>query len=152
MKWEPDSIAEFPQAGTSRGMPSFLSAVGRGLRNRCPVCGEGPVFKGYLGLVPECAHCGTPLGRLRADDAPPYFTILLVGHLLVPGVLWVEKTWQPAMWLHMAVWLPLFTILCTLALRPVKGAVVGWMVTLGFTGEEHGPAPVPVSRPASLDG
>ena len=143
MKWEPDNIAGSPRAGSSRGLPSSLSAVGRGLCNRCPVCGKGPVFKGYLGVVPECAHCGTPLGRLRADDAPPYFTILLVGHLLVPGVLWVERTWQPAMWLHMAVWLPLFTILCTLALRPVKGAVVGWMVTLGFTGEEHGPIPLP---------
>jgi uncharacterized protein (DUF983 family) len=143
MKWEPDNIAGSPQAGNSRGLPSSLSAVGRGLCNRCPACGKGPVFKDYLGVVPECAHCGTPLGRLRADDAPPYFTILLVGHLLVPGVFWVEKVWEPAMWLHMAVWLPLFTILCTLALRPVKGAVVGWMVTLGFTGEEHGPIPVP---------
>jgi uncharacterized protein (DUF983 family) len=152
MKWEPDSFAASMPRGASQGLPSFLTAVGRGLRNRCPVCGEAPVFQGFLRVVPECGHCGTPLGRLRADDAPPYFTILLVGHLLVPGVLWVEKVWEPAMWLHMVVWLPLFTILCTLVLRPVKGAVVGWMVTLGFTGEEHGPMPVPAPVPGRLDG
>jgi uncharacterized protein (DUF983 family) len=120
-------------------LPPLGLAVRRGLMNRCPVCGEGKVFAGYLAVVPQCAACGVPLGRLRADDAPPYFTIFLVGHLLVPGVLWVEKTWMPPMWLHMAVWLPLFTVLCMLMLRPIKGAVVGWMVTLGFTGDEHGP-------------
>ena len=131
---------------------SVTEGLLRGARMRCPNCGEGRLFERYLKVRPHCEACGHDNGHYRADDAPPYFTILLVGHLLVPGVLWVEKVWEPAMWLHMAVWLPLFTILCTLVLRPVKGAVVGWMVTLGFTGEEHGPAPVPVSRPASLDG
>ena len=92
----------------------------------------------------ECSHCHAPLGRLRADDAPPYFTIFLVGHVLVPLVLWVEKAYEPPMWLHMVVWLPLFTIICTVLLRPIKGAVVGWMSTLGFVSQEperrwHGP-------------
>jgi uncharacterized protein (DUF983 family) len=116
--------------------PSFLSAVGRGLCNRCPVCGEGPVFGGFLRVVPECAVCGAPLGRLRADDAPPYVVIFLVGHLLVPVVFWVERAYEPPMWLHMAVWLPLFAVLCTLLLRPAKGAVVGYMTRMGFLDEE----------------
>jgi uncharacterized protein (DUF983 family) len=107
-------------------------AVKRGLANRCPVCGAGRIFDGYLKVVPECAVCHAPLGKLRADDAPPYFTIFLVGHLLVPVVLWVEWRWMPPMWLHMTLWLPLFTILCMLILRPVKGATVGWMSRLGF--------------------
>ena len=55
----------------------------------------------------------------------------------MPGVLWVEKAYAPPMWLHMAVWLPLFAVLSTLLLRPVKGAVVGWMMRLGLTGAEH---------------
>jgi uncharacterized protein (DUF983 family) len=128
MRWEPDrAVGALPYTP-----PSFLAALGRGVRNRCPVCGEGKVFKGFLRVVPECAVCQAPLGQLRADDAPPYVVIFLVGHLLVPVVFWVEKNYQPPMWLHMAVWLPLFAVLCTAMLRPTKGAVVGYMVRMGF--------------------
>jgi uncharacterized protein (DUF983 family) len=120
-----------------RFVPAPLGkAIGRGVRNRCPYCGVGRVFAGYLTLVPECSNCHAPLARLRADDAPPYFTIFLVGHILVPPVFWVEKAYEPPMWVHMVVWLPLFTILCILLLRPIKGAVVGWMSTLGIVSVE----------------
>ncbi len=138
MKWEPERSAK----ALPYTQPLWVS-MRRGLHNRCPVCGEGHVFDGFLKVVPECSHCGAPLGRLRADDAPPYFTIFIAGHLLVPLALWVEKAYEPAMWLHMVVWLPLFTLLCTLMLRPVKGAVVGWMTSLGFMGEEPMPVPDP---------
>jgi len=141
MRWEPDRTPPaLPYAP-----PPFFTAIRRGAMNRCPVCGQGKVFAGYLRVVEECEVCHAPLGRLRADDAPPYFTILLVGHLLVPGVLMVEHAYMPPMWVHMAVWLPLFTLACLLLLRPVKGAVVGWMLKLGFTGAEHGPDPQPVA-------
>ena len=133
MRWEPDRAAP----ALSYQPPSFWTGVLRGAMNRCPVCGVGRVFQGYLRVVPACASCGAPLGALRADDAPPYFVIFIAGHLLLPVVLWVEKAYQPPMWVHMAVWLPLFAIVCTLLLRPVKGAVVGWMLRLGFTGQEH---------------
>ena len=76
--------------------------------------------------------------------APPYFTIFLVGHVLVPPVFWIEKAYEPPMWLHMVVWLPLFTILCMLLLRPIKGGVVGWMSTLGIDQEVAAPAAVRV--------
>ena len=69
---------------------------------------------------------------------------LIVGHVLVPIVFVVEKTWYPPMWLHMAIWLPLFAILSALFLRPVKGAVVAWMLRLGLTGTEQG-AQIPPS-------
>ncbi|WP_149538516.1 DUF983 domain-containing protein [Siccirubricoccus phaeus] len=132
MRWDASRLATPP----AYPPPPFSTAVGRGLGNHCPFCGKGRVFAGYLKVVPACANCGAPLGRLRADDAPPYFTIFLVGHLLVPGVFWVERNWQPPMWVHMAVWLPLFTLLCVALLRPVKGAVVGWMSALGFVEAE----------------
>jgi uncharacterized protein (DUF983 family) len=137
MRWTPPQARE--NTGAAAPMPGLLLAARRGLMNRCPNCGEGRVFAGYLRVAQECAVCHAPLGRLRADDAPPYFTIFLVGHLLVPGVLWVEKAYMPPMWLHMVVWLPLFAVLCTLLLRPIKGAVVGWMYTLGMAkdGEPH---------------
>ena len=124
-QWQPPGV-------TAPRTLSFPTLIGRGLRNRCPYCGVGKVFRGYLKVVDACSACGAPLGRLRADDAPPYFVILLVGHLVVPGVFMIERAYQPPMWLHMAVWLPLFTVLCMLALRPIKGAVVGWMFGLGM--------------------
>lgn len=139
-RWAPDR-AEPPQAYPR---PPFWTALGRGARNRCPVCGEGRVFRTFLGLVPECEHCGTPLGRLRPDDAAPYFVILIAGHVLLPPVFWVERHYMPPMWLHMAIWLPLFTIVCIVLLRPIKGAVVGWMSQLGFLVSA---APVPARAP-----
>ena len=136
--WAPDRAEPPPPYPR----PPFWTALGRGARNRCPVCGEGRVFKTFLGLVPKCENCGTPLGRLRPDDAAPYFVILIAGHILLPPVFWVERHWMPPMWLHMVIWLPLFTIVCTLLLRPVKGAVVGLLIRLGFTGDEHQPPPL----------
>ena len=137
MRWEPDrSAPALPYAQPD----SLWTAVSRGARNLCPCCGEGAVFAGYLKVAPACTACGAPLGRLRADDAPPYFTIFIAGHLLVPPVLWIERAYMPPMWLHMVVWLPLFAIACILLLRPIKGATLGWMVKLGFTGAEHGGA------------
>lgn len=144
MRWEPDRAA----GSLPYTPPSFLTGVGRGIRNRCPVCGEGKVFKGFLRVVPECAVCRAPLGQLRADDAPPYVVIFLVGHLLVPGVFWVERNYQPPMWLHMVVWLPLFAILCTALLRPVKGGVVGYMIRMGFLEKDEEPSGDRVEAPA----
>ncbi|MDQ1078555.1 uncharacterized protein (DUF983 family) [Pseudoroseomonas cervicalis] len=135
-RWEPARAAEPPPP-----LPPMTTLLARGARNRCPVCGEGPVFQGFLRVVPECAHCHTPLGRLRADDAPPYFTIFIVGHLLVPVIFWVEKAYEPPMWLHMAVWLPLFALISTLMLRPIKGATVGLMLRLGLMEDPQAEAP-----------
>ncbi|MCB4823218.1 DUF983 domain-containing protein [Roseicella aerolata] len=153
MRWTPESAATIaPNGATAAGpglaAPPLWVALRRGVANRCPFCGEGKVFAGFLKVVPECSHCHTPLGLLRADDAPPYFTIFLVGHLLVPPVFWVEKAWQPPMWLHMVIWLPLFAIACTLLLRPIKGGVVGWMSTLGFVAAEQEAAQAQALRQA----
>ncbi|MBC9179163.1 DUF983 domain-containing protein [Pseudoroseomonas ludipueritiae] len=141
-RWQPDRSAAEPPAD----QPSFLTMIGRGARNRCPVCGEGHVFRGFLTLAPACEHCGTDFSELRADDAPPYIVIFLVGHILVPLIFVVEKVWLPPMWLHMVVWLPLFALVSTLALRPVKGAVIGWMLRLGPTGDHHGVLPASTAR------
>ena len=96
------------------------------------------MFGKYLKVADSCDNCGEELHHHRADDAPPYFTILITGHVLVPGVLWIERAYMPPMWVHMAVWLPLFAIICTLLLRPIKGATMGWMMRLGMTGDEGG--------------
>ncbi|ONG51881.1 hypothetical protein BKE38_15325 [Pseudoroseomonas deserti] len=141
-RWEPHRS----QAERVAALPPLTTMLKRGAMNRCPVCGVGEVFAGYLVVVPACRHCDAPLGRVRADDAPPYFTIFIVGHVLLPGVFWVEKAYMPPMWLHMVVWLPLFTLACLVLLRPIKGATVGLMLRLGFGGDEDGPQERPQER------
>jgi uncharacterized protein (DUF983 family) len=117
-------------------------AMWRGFRQCCPACGEAGLYTGYLKSVDQCASCGAALHHQRADDAPPYFTMTMVAHLVIPGLLLVERIWRPPLWVHAAIWLPL-TILLTFWLMPrVKGAIIGlqWALRLhGFGG--HGDRP-----------
>lgn len=84
------------------------------------------MFAGYLKVRGDCAACGLDLGSYRSDDAPPYFTILIVGHIVGPLMLIAEQQAQPPEWLHALLWVPL-TLFLTLTLLPrIKGAVVGW--------------------------
>jgi uncharacterized protein (DUF983 family) len=89
------------------------------------------MFMGYLRLRPSCETCAAALEPHRADDAPMYFTVLLVGHIVVPLVLLVEQHYSPANWVHMALWLPL-TFALSLAILPrAKGSLVGLQWALG---------------------
>ena len=81
-----------PQAGVLRSMS-------RGWRRRCPRCGEGPVFRGYVKVRERCGACGLELHHHRADDAPPYFTILIVAHLVVPTMVLLQRVAAPQ-WRH----------------------------------------------------
>ena len=128
-RWQPDRRPVAPPWP----VPALSVAMWRGARGLCPACGQTRAFAGYLRVVPECHHCGAPLGSMRADDAPPYFTIMIVGHLLVPLMFWLETSVRPALWVHAAVWLPLSLVLTLALLRPVKGATLGLMLKLGLT-------------------
>ncbi|MFC3693611.1 DUF983 domain-containing protein [Chenggangzhangella methanolivorans] len=111
----------------------------RGAVLRCPACGEGRMFSAYLKVTPACASCGEELHHQRADDAPTYIVITIVAHVVVGALLWVEVAYQPPVWLHMAMWLPLTVILSLALLPPVKGALVGlqWALRMhGFGGED----------------
>ena len=92
------------------------------------------MFRKFMKVSNTCFHCGEELHHQRADDAPPYVTIFIVGHIMIPLVLVVERLWQPPYALHAALWLPL-TLGLTLGLMPVvKGAVVGLQWALGMHG------------------
>ena len=110
----------------------------RGLRKRCPCCGSGAIFKGYTAVNAYCATCGLALHHQRADDAPPYFTVIIVGHLVVPLTLVAEQLYAPPTWLQLALWLPL-TLVMSLSLLPrIKGALIGlqWANGMhGFSGQ-----------------
>ena len=128
VRWQPDRTPPAPPWP----VPSLFTALGRGLMGRCPVCGKGRIFDGFLRVVPECEHCGAPLGLARADDAPPYFTILIVGHIVIPAMLIVQKMYDPSSLMLSAIFLPLTLILSLGLLRPVKGATVGLMLSFNM--------------------
>jgi len=126
--WTPERSIETP----SWPVPPLTTALWRGVRCLCPACGETRAFNGYLSVVPECSNCGAPLGSFRADDAPPYFTIFIVGHILVPILYWVETEWRPNLGLMAAIFLPVALVMTLGLLRPVKGATLGLMLRLGM--------------------
>jgi uncharacterized protein (DUF983 family) len=101
------------------------TAIKRGLLGRCPHCGKGSLFGRYLKVVDRCEACGESYSEHRADDLPPYLTIIVVGHVVIPLVLSVQQAYQPPDWLQMAIWVPVTLILTLLLLQPMKGAVVG---------------------------
>jgi uncharacterized protein (DUF983 family) len=105
---------------------SLVRAIGRGLRCRCPNCGEGHMFRAFLKVVDRCPVCGTELFHQRADDAPPYFVMLIVGHIVVGLALMVEMEYSPPYWVHAALWGPLTIGLALGLLQPIKGAIVAW--------------------------
>lgn len=107
------------------GARDLKQAVLRGFRSRCPHCGEGRMFRAYLKVADHCPDCGEALHHQRADDAPPYFVMMIVGHVLIAGVAIVEDLWAPPTAVHLAIWLPLTIVLCLTLLQPVKGALVG---------------------------
>lgn len=103
---------------------SFFASLRRGFSRRCPQCGRGSLFRGYVKANDNCASCSLPFDPLRTDDVAPYFTIFIVGHVIVPLILVVEQQIAPPVWIQLAVWLPA-TLLLTLALLPyVKGAAM----------------------------
>ena len=126
-RWEPDRSTE-PNPWP---MPSLGTAIGRGLAGRCPACGRGKIFNGFLKVVGECSECRAPLGLARADDAPPYFTILIVGHIVIPLLFLVDKAQLPVLVMS-AIFLPLTLALAIGLIRPIKGGTVGLMLNLNM--------------------
>ena len=101
-------------------------AIRRGLFGRCPNCGQGKLFRKFLKVNDECPVCHEELRHHRADDAPAYLVILIVGHIVVPLALLVEKLYQPPHWLAFSIWLPLTLLMSLVLLQPIKGVVNGW--------------------------
>jgi uncharacterized protein (DUF983 family) len=120
--------------------PSVLTGMRRGLRHRCPNCGEGRLYRRYLKVEPDCEVCGHELGRYPADDGPAYFTILIIGHLFVAPLLIFPFIWKASPWLVVPLTiLPLAGL--TLVLLPrVKGVVIGALWAMGMRKAEDAPS------------
>ena len=104
---------------------STSNAMLRGLKQTCPSCGQGPLYKSYLKVADSCSHCGEELHHQRADDAPAYFTMFIVGHIVVGLVMMVEAAYAPEFWVHALIWPALLLALSLFLLPRIKGALVG---------------------------
>lgn len=124
---------------------SLRMAMARGASWRCPACGKGRLFRGFIKVADTCGHCGEAMHHQRADDAPAYFVIFVVGHLVAGLALSIEAAYRPEIWVHWVVLLPLALVLCILGLPTAKGALIGlqWAFRMhGFGGDAEAPAAV----------
>jgi uncharacterized protein (DUF983 family) len=120
---------------TPRAMwPAML----RGVQQRCPACGIGSLYGRFLKVAETCAHCGEALHHQRADDAPPYVTMMIVAHIVVGLLLHVEMTYHPETWVHMVLWGPMTLLLSLWLLPRVKGALIGIQWAARMHGFGHG--------------
>ena len=104
---------------------SWTKALARGWRGKCPQCGKHALFKGYVRAHETCGNCGLELSGHRADDAPPYVTIMIVGHIAIPLALGAKQILDPPLALQFAVWGPLMLIATAYLLPAVKGGLIG---------------------------
>lgn len=117
-------------------------AMLRGTRGRCPACGEGKLFQGYLKVADHCPSCGEAMHHQRADDGPAYLTILLVSHLGAPILLASFIAWRPSA-MTMIMTFGLGAIVLSLLLLPrIKGAMIGlqWARRMHGFGDAAEPA------------
>jgi len=106
-------------AYTQRPLP-----IAAGLAGRCPQCGKGRLFQGFLTLRPKCDVCGLDFSFADAGDGPAVFVILFAGFVVVGLALVVEFTWQPPYWVHALLWGPLILLTTLGPLRPFKGVLI----------------------------
>ena len=104
---------------------NVAQAMWRGTLCRCPHCGQGKMFRGYLKVADECSVCGEELKHHRADDFPPYVAIVIVGHIIIFLMLHMEMAYHVQPITHVLIAVPLAIILPLFMLPSIKGAIVG---------------------------
>ncbi|MCA1999382.1 MAG: DUF983 domain-containing protein, partial [Hyphomicrobiales bacterium] len=105
--------------------PMADDPVSAALGGRCPRCGEGRLFAGFLKLAPGCRACGLDYAFADSGDGPAVFVILIAGFLIIGLALYVEIAYEPPFWLHLALFLPLTILVCLALLRPLKALMIG---------------------------
>lgn len=120
-----------------------LRSIKRGFLGRCPACGTGHLFRRYLKVRDCCERCGEEFHHHRADDAPPYLTILIVAHVMGALMVVVLGTWdEMPLWINVLLWPSLVLVLSLTLLPRIKGALIAlqWALRMhGFGGETELP-------------
>ncbi len=91
---------------------------------RCPQCGTGSLFDGFLTAVPKCNVCGTEFPSDASADGPAFFIMLVAGFIVVGGILFTELAYAPPWWLHLIIWVPVALVICVAPLRPLKALFI----------------------------
>lgn len=129
---------DWTSAETPAGRNLGLS-LSRGVRGRCPRCGRGRLFCAFLKVDDHCPVCHLDFTGHRADDLPAYLVIVIVGHVLLPVILWVELDYAPSLAFQLGVYLPITALASIALLQPIKGTVVALQWALKMHG--FGPPP-----------
>jgi uncharacterized protein (DUF983 family) len=106
------------------GRGTDVSPFAAGLMGRCPRCGKGSLFTGFIALAPRCADCGLDYSFADSGDGPAVFIALIGGFIVLGLALWTEIVYEPPLWVHMVVFLPLTVLVCLGLLRPFKGVLI----------------------------
>lgn len=114
------------------------------MTGRCPNCGDGALFQGFLKVRPVCAECGQDLAGIHTGDGAATFIMQIAGFVVGFSALYVEIAWRPPMWLHLVIWLPLVAGLALALMRPGKGLMIG----LQFRSRHEGRIDAPAKDPA----
>ena len=104
--------------------PTLAETAWRGVACRCPRCGKGRLYSGFLTLRPNCEACGLDYAFIDAGDGPAVFIIMIAGAIVVGCALIVEVKYQPPFWVHAALWLPLILATTLLPLRSMKALLI----------------------------
>jgi len=105
-------------------LPTLTESALRGIACKCPRCGKGSIYKGFLTLRPACESCGLDFAFMDSGDGPAIFMIMIAGAIVVGAALIVEIKYQPPFWLHAALWLPLILATTLLPLRSMKSLLI----------------------------
>jgi uncharacterized protein (DUF983 family) len=105
-------------------LPTVTESALRGIACKCPRCGKGAVYAGFLTLRPRCEACGLDFAFMDSGDGPAIFVIMIAGAIVVGAALIVEVKYQPPLWLHAALWLPLILATTLLPLRAMKSLLI----------------------------
>lgn len=108
-----------------------VSPFRTGFTGRCPRCGEGDLFNGFLEVADGCGVCGLDFSGQNSGDGSAFFIIMIVGFIVVGLALALEVTATPPVWLHMVLWLPLSLILALAMMRPAKGILIALQYSYG---------------------
>ena len=103
---------------------STLGVIRAGLLCRCPHCGKGPLFSGFLRVAERCGACSFDLKAADSGDGPAVFVILIAGFIVVGAALLVEVSYAPPLWLHAVLWVPLILLTTLAPLRLLKGVLI----------------------------
>jgi len=100
------------------------SPVWAGLRGRCPHCGKGHLFAGFVEVAPACDVCGQDFSKADSGDGPVIFIIMLASLIVLGSMLVIDTVYSPPMWLQMVIWMPVMSAIVLGMMRPFKGVLI----------------------------